>query len=235
MKDRVTHPLMTEFDSEEALAEGVARSIAETIREAVKARGHASLALSGGSTPQKALRKLAMMTLPWPQVTITLVDDRWVAPSLPRSNQGMLMKVLLHDAPAARFVPLFTGDADPYAGAPRVEAALKGVPRPFDLVLLGMGTDGHTASLFPGGDTLKDAMDMTSGRRVAAMTAPDALEARITLTLPAILDTRHILLLFAGAEKRATYKKALEKGPVEEMPVRAILRQTEVPVDVYCA
>ena len=74
MKEKVTHPLLTQFDSEDALADGVARSVAETIREAVKARGHASLALSGGSTPQKALRKLAMMPLPWPQVSITLVD-----------------------------------------------------------------------------------------------------------------------------------------------------------------
>jgi len=226
-------PLATQFDTEESLSVGVARTMAETIRDAVARRGRAAVALSGGMTPKAALKRLAQEALPWPQVTITLVDDRWVPPELPRSNHGMLNETLLNVAKAARFVPLFTGDADPYVAASKAEANLSVVPRPFDLVLLGMGGDGHTASLFPGGDMLAQALDMESGRRVMAMTAPGAPEPRITLTLPAILESRRILLMFAGKDKKAAYDRALADGPVEEMPVRAVLRQRHVPLDVY--
>src|SRR5690606_31822883 len=104
MKDDVSpRPLATQFDTGETLAAGVARTIAETIRDAVAKRGQATIALSGGSTPKAALRKLSQEALPWPQVTITLVDDRWVPPEQPRSNHGMLNETLLHNARAARF------------------------------------------------------------------------------------------------------------------------------------
>lgn len=235
MSDMQARPLATQFDSAEALAAGVARSIADTIKHAVAERGHAAIALSGGSTPRLALKRLAREPLPWPQVTITLVDDRWVPPAQPRSNHGMLNETLLDAARAARFVPLFTGDADPHMAAAKVEAALAAIPRPFDMVLLGMGEDGHTASLFPGGDRLAEALDMQSGRMVTAMTAPGAPEPRITLTLPAILASRRILLMFAGPAKKAAYDQALQAGPVEDMPVRAVLRQARAPLDVYYA
>jgi 6-phosphogluconolactonase len=235
MSDIKARPLATQFDSGDALAAGVARSIADTIRDAVAQRGRAAIALSGGSTPRPALRALAREPLPWPQVTITLVDDRWVPPEQPRSNHGMLNETLLDATRAARFIPLFTGDADPHMAEAKVEAHLAAIPRPFDLVVLGLGDDGHTASLFPGGDRLADALDMQSGRTVMAMTAPGAPEPRITLTLSAILESRRILLMFAGAEKKAVYDAALKDGPVEAMPVRAVLCQRHVPLDVYYA
>jgi 6-phosphogluconolactonase len=235
MSDIGTRPLATQFDTGEALAAGVARSIAGTIRDAVEKRGMAAIALSGGSTPRAALTALAREPLPWPQVTITLVDDRWVPPEQPRSNYGMLTETLLDAARAARFIPLFTGDADPHMAEAKVEAHLAAIPRPFDMVVLGLGEDGHTASLFPGGDRLAEALDMASGRTVMAMTAPGAPEPRITLTLPGILESRRILLMFASPAKKAAYDRALKDGPVEDMPVRAVLRQRHVPVDVYYA
>src|SRR5690606_14632384 len=97
------------------------------------------------------------------------------------------------------------------------------------------GEDGHTASLFPGGDRLAEALDMQSGRMVTGMTAPGAPEPRITLTLPAILASRRILLMFAGPAKKAAYDQALLSGPVEDMPIRAILHQHLVSLDVYYA
>lgn len=226
--------LKTQFDSHEALAIGVARTIEAVINAAIASRGQAAIALSGGTTPRPAYAKLAEANCDWSKVTIALVDERWVAADDPRSNQCMLQETLLKGASAARFVPLYSAsDSDPYAGAPKADIAMQSIDRPFDLVLLGLGSDGHTASLFPGGDTLVEGLNMSSGKQVIAMTAPGADEARVTMTLPAILDAKRIILAFTGPAKVRAYDDALKDGPVEAMPIRAVLHQTQVPVDVF--
>ncbi len=232
---------LREYPDPDALADGAATRIGALLLEGLRTRGRAVAALSGGSTPQRAYAKLSKVDLDWARVSVTLVDDRWAPPQDPRSNQNLLDMTLFYKgaegkgAAAARFTPLYTGDKTPEEGVENAERALKLLARPFDVVVLGMGEDGHTASLFPGGDRLAEALDLTSERLLLPMRAPGAAEPRITLTLAAILQARRILLLFSGEKKHEVFRRALADGPIEEMPIRAILRQTQTPVEVLCS
>jgi 6-phosphogluconolactonase len=152
-----------------------------------------------------------------------------------RSNARLVHTHLLqHAAAAAPFIPLYTGDASPEAGLARAEARIAALPLPFDAVVLGMGDDGHTASFFPGGDHLAEALDPDGSMRVLPMRAPGADEPRITLTLPTLLHTRALYLLVAGEKKRDVLADArLGLGAARDYPVRAVLTQQRVPVAVY--
>ncbi|MCB9992936.1 MAG: 6-phosphogluconolactonase [Hyphomicrobiaceae bacterium] len=225
-----------EFSGREELAEALATSIAKDLSLGTARRGRASLAVSGGSTPALLFARLSQFDeLDWSNVTVTLVDERWVDESSDRSNAGLVRRALLQGpAAAARFAPLFGGGEAPddrSIGA--VNASLAELPRPFDAVVLGMGNDGHTASFFPGGDTLDHAL--TDPGPVIALKAPGAGEPRVTWTLPSLLDTGALYLHIEGVAKAETLEKALGEGPVADMPIRAVLRQDMVAVQVYWA
>ena len=126
-----------------------------------------------------------------------------------------------------------THAADAYAGQPDVEAAFAALPWPLDIILLGMGDDGHTASLFPEGRELAEGL-ATDALTIAA-TPPAAPHQRLSLTASAILKSRHIFLQISGASKKAVYDRALAGGPVEELPIRLALLQDSVPVDIWIA
>lgn len=134
-------------------------------------------------------------------------------------------------AAAARFIPMWNGAASAAEGQPECEAALRALPRPFDFILLGMGEDGHTASLFPHAPELAHAL--TTEDLCAAATATVAPQERMTMTLAGLLDSRLLILPIAGAAKSKVLSAAMGPGPVEEMPVRAVLRQEEVPVELW--
>jgi 6-phosphogluconolactonase len=166
--------------------------------------------------------------LPWNKVTVTLTDERWVPPTHNDSNEALVWRYLLKDAAAvARFVPLYGGEATPQAGQAACENRLKTLNLPFDAVYLGMGEDGHFASLFPG----DEQVNVTDGLCVAVPQKGSRLP-RMSLTAPAVLNARHIYLLFSGAAKYAQYQKALLKGDPNELPLRLVLQQTETPVTV---
>lgn len=222
------------FPTKDKLAEALAQAVAENLNHGVDAHGTASLAVSGGSTPKRFFEVLgAREDVDWDNVTVTLVDERWVDETSDRSNARLVKESFLTGpAAAATFVPLFSGDGVPdAAGIEKTNAALAAVPAPFDAVILGMGTDGHTASFFPGGDTLSDAL--TAEGPVVAIRAPGAGEARVTFTLPRLLATRALYLHIEGDEKARVFDKALETGPVEDMPVRSVLSQSAVPVSLF--
>lgn len=215
------------------LAKALAEAVADNLRAGLAERGVASLAVSGGSTPAKFFAQLGKKRdIDWDNVTVTLVDERWVPETSDRSNAGLVNeKMLQGPAATAKFVPLYTGgDAPDAAGIAKTIANIAGVPSPFDAVILGMGNDGHTASFFPGGDTLDAAL--TGAADALAIRAPGAGEPRVTLSLLRLLKTRALYLHIEGEEKAETLKRALAAGPVEEMPVRAVLRQEAVPLTI---
>ena len=194
-----------------------------------------TLPVSGGSTPKHFFEQLSRQKLDWSKVSVTLVDERWVPESSDRSNARLVKSTLLqHEASVAQFVPLYTNAPTPEAGLPAVKTRVASLPLPFDVVVLGMGSDGHTASFFPGGDRLSEALDLKSGLLVVPMRAKGAEEPRITFSLPALLDTRALYLHIEGDSKRELLKEArLGTGKGIDYPVHAVLIQQQTPVSVY--
>lgn len=213
-------------------AADMARRIAMILGDAVAQRGVAAIALSGGRSPRPVLEALSGAALDWDKVIVTLVDERWVAPDHADSNERLVRETLLQGkAAAARFVPMKNGAADAYAGQAECEAAFAALPWPLDIVLLGMGEDGHTASLFPGAGELAEGL--STGALTLAVTPPAAPHQRMSMSAGAILASRHIFLQIGGAAKKAVYDRALAGGPVEELPIRVALCQHAVSVEVW--
>ena len=208
------------FEAREALAEGLARDVGDELARAIQAKGRATLAVSGGTTPKLFFEKLSMIDIPWSRVSVTLVDERQVPESSERSNARLVRAHLLQNkAAVARFVPLVDNP-----DAAKIPA--------FDVAVLGMGNDGHTASFFPGGDTLAEAIDAGTQKRLIAINAPGEGEPRLTFTLPVLEQAGRLALHIEGAEKQKVLKQALAEGPEEDMPVRAVLRGA-APVTLY--
>jgi 6-phosphogluconolactonase len=231
MQDR-----LHEFPDAQAMVSALADAIVARLTSAVAQRGRASMAVSGGTTPGALFDVLCGRDAPWDKLWVTLSDERWIAPDRDGSNEHLARSRLLRGkAAAAHFVGLKTGDATPQAGAAKANAAVSALPRPFDVMLLGMGDDGHTASLYPRAPELKAALDTNAPALVHAVHAQNAAATgdRMTLTLRAILDSRWIVLLIKGDAKMKTYRVAESGGDVAEMPVRAILGQSAAPVDVF--
>jgi 6-phosphogluconolactonase len=224
------------FESAHALAARVAGDIALQLARAIAVRGRASLLVSGGHSPIVLFEQLRTQVFDWSRVSIALVDERWVETSEAGSNERMVREALVRDkAMAARFIGLKNPAATPELGATAAWNALASIPRPLDLTVLGMGDDGHTASLFPGSPNLGRALDLEAPAGCIGMVSPSAPQARLTLNLRALLESRRILLFMLGEAKWRTYAAACGPGPVEEMPVRAVLRQQHVPVEVVWA
>jgi 6-phosphogluconolactonase len=222
------------FENLDSLSATLAALIAAQLRAVLAARPAASLVVAGGRTPAGILARLSNETLAWDRVFVTLTDERWVGADDPASNAAMLQKTLLVGAAArARFIPLYTGAPTPDEAIQSVSAGLATVPRPFDIMVLGMGDDGHTASLFPGADNLGAALAPKNGQPCMAIRAPGAPQPRITLTLPTLLDARSLFVLFTGPSKRRAYELARKSGPIEDVPIRGVLRGAPVPVDVF--
>ena len=218
----------------QTLAETLARDIADELRAAVAARGSASLVVSGGSTPRPLFAALARTPLPWRDVVVTLADERWVPPSHQDSNEALVRRhLLVGEAAAARFVGLWNDTPTPEEGHAACERALTAVPRPFDVLVLGMGGDGHTASLFPGAAELAAGLDRSSHRLCLAVHPTHAPHPRMSLTLPALAASRRVILHLTGATKRQVLDRALADGPEDQLPIRAVLRHATAGVDLY--
>jgi len=203
------------------LATALADAVAHDLRAAIEARGQAMMALSGGSTPKRFMQELAGRDLDWSHVIVTLVDERWVPADHPRSNAGLLRDNLLQGkAAAARFIPLYTDASVPEEGIDAVRQVMDTMPQTLDVAVLGMGEDGHTASFFPGGDHLEQALDRFCRERILPMRAPGAGEPRITLTLPVLVGARALYLLIEGNAKRQVLIEAVQGSGA---PIGAVL------------
>lgn len=218
------------------LAEALADRAAGALAMAIAARGTATLAVSGGTTPKAFFAALSKRTIEWDKVTVTLVDERMVPPAHERSNHRLAILFLLQNRAAeAGFAPLYNNAGDAAAVARAASEKIDALALPFDVVVLGMGTDGHTASFFPGGTTLEAVTDPACAQSVMAIEAPGAGEPRLTLTLPRIVEAGLLVLHIEGEQKKAVLAKALGAGPEAEMPVRAVLRHAKTPVEIYWA
>jgi 6-phosphogluconolactonase len=207
---------MKTFENKQALAEGLARSVAQGLSRAITLKGSAVLAVSGGTTPQWFFESLSHEEIAWEKVIITLVDERQVDETSPRSNARLVKASLLQNtAKAAGFVPLH-------------QNAKKAATLDLDVVVLGMGADGHTASFFPGGDRLMDALDMKNREGVVEMNAPGAGEARLTFTLAKLLAASKLFLHIEGQDKLRVLENAKSDDDVLAMPVRSVLKAVQM-------
>lgn len=231
----LTLPARQQFPTSTALAAAFAQWTAERLREAIEARGVALLVVSGGTTPARYFHALSSQPIDWSRVAVTLADERRVPDDDPRSNARLVREALLRDrAASAEFAPLADSRLDEDRELASANARIAALPAPADLVVLGMGEDGHTASWFPGAEGLADAIDIGARSLVAPIRAPGAPEPRLTLTGRVILRARALALHLEGPKKLATLDRALADGPIEAMPIRAVLRQAADRLTVFC-
>jgi len=199
-------------------AEAVAALVAGQLAAALQDRGRARLAVPGGQTPGAFLKILSGANIAWENIDIITTDERLVSESSSRSNAGMLRRTLLKGAAGrARFLSFAA--AKPKQIGPRLSALL-----PLDVCVLGMGADGHIASLFPKATQLLSALAPDCAAPLMALDAPGAPEPRLSLTAPVILGARHLHLLLAGREKMTALTRAQKPGSVADAPVRLVLK-----------
>jgi 6-phosphogluconolactonase len=212
-----------------ALADAVAGALDAALRE----RGRATLLVSGGRSPIAFFTALSQRALDWGKVTISLVDERAVPRTHADSNARLLAEHLLQQAAAAaHFVPLYAEAADLEQAVRDADARVATLPTPFDVVVLGMGDDGHTASLFPGAPGTAAGLDPAQPRRVVATQPVAAPHARLTLTRRALLDSRALMLAISGERKRAVLERAATSTP-EQLPIAAFVQQDAVPLQLF--
>ena len=220
------------FDNPAELEALLAERIAKQLQDAVDSKGQASLVVSGGSTPKALFSQLSKKRIDWSEVYITLADERWVDGSDSASNEAMVKShLLVNFAKAAKFQGLKNMFSTPYDGVEMAIEKLAHMPKPFDVVVLGMGTDGHTCSWFPCSEDLDNAL--STDKLCAAVTPTSAPNSRITLSKKAILNSKQVYVHLVGEQKLSVYRQALATGDQSKMPICAVLGQHKTPVDVY--
>lgn len=223
-----------EFASRGQLAAALAGQVAEVLRNALADRGTALLAVSGGNTPALFFRELSLQELDWDSVTVTLVDERFVPEDSSRSNARLVRENLLQGkAAVASFAGLFSDAGTVEDTAESAGKRLSHLALPLDAVILGMGTDGHTASFFPDAGNLESLLDPSAKAIVAPVHAASGGEPRLTLTLAHIVEAGFIALHIEGAEKHRVLEAAL--GGEAQLPVGAVLDRAPLPVQVFWA
>ncbi|MEO3386459.1 6-phosphogluconolactonase [Mesorhizobium sp. CAU 1741] len=223
-----------DFALPDALAAALADKVAGLLTEAINQRGAGFLAVSGGSTPARFFEALSGKQLDWAKIVVTLVDERFVPESSERSNAALVKaKLLVGQAASARFAPLYNDAKTVEAAAAKAGESLRDCPWPLDVAILGMGTDGHTASFFPDADNLADLLDPASDRVVLPVRAKSAGEPRLTLSLARLVEARFLALHIEGEQKRAIVEEALSPGSI--LPISAVFTHSTKPVPVYWA
>lgn len=213
-----------------ALATTLAEDVADRLRAAIAAKGHACVVLSGGRSPVPFLEQLAVQSLDWSKVTVSLADERWVPVEHADSNAGLLARHLLKGPAAkARFVGLYQSAVNLEAASELADQLMAELP-PIDVLVLGMGDDGHTASLFPGSPLLREGLNLSSPRCILPMLAPSVPRQRLTMTRSLLASAAFIALSVQGEGKLATLRAALAGNDLSEMPIRAFLHD---PLDIY--
>lgn len=216
------------------LEEELANVLSEALRTAIASKGTASLLVSGGSTPLELFKRLSAVDLDWEKVSISLVDERFLPDDHPDQNGAMVKATLLQNKAAkATFIPLVLDANDAQNNLAQAREAVQAIPRPFTAVVLGMGTDGHTASLFPDAQELDRGMDLNTEEELIIPAQQKAPHERITFTRRALLTTEHLLLHCYGAEKKSVLEAARYNTTYRPYPIEAFLHQDEAALQVY--
>ncbi len=221
----------------QTLAAKLAESVEQNLVETIQAHGRASLVVSGGSTPLPFFQQLSKAKLDWSSVDVTLADERWVPEDHDDSNERFVKtNFLVGDASAARFFSLYR-DSDPQTAIADIERALQNMILPFSVVILGMGGDGHTASLFPNTEGLEEALDMDTHAMLAVLKPATVDQTRISFTRAALLRSRYRYLHITGEQKRKVLEKALnvdeESGDDKPLPIASFFEKHLPPISVY--
>jgi len=223
-----------EYESRSDAAIAAGKRIINALHRRLETEDNAAIVVSGGTTPAPVYSYMAHKHLDWHRVHVLLSDERWLPADHPDSNEKMLRDALARSRAAfAQIAHYFDSKASLEDRCVRLEAEHAEIPLPFTSVLLGMGDDGHFASLFPDDANLQASLDLQSPRTYVPVDTPSSPHRRLSMTLPALLRSDEILLLISGAEKRAVLEQAAD--PASELPIAHLLRQLRVPVDVFWA
>jgi len=227
---------LRQFSQSSELTEAFASAICHQLQQGIAERGQAVLVVSGGKTPLPLFQRLSATDLDWSRVTITLADDRWLDSSHADSNEGLVRANLLqHQAAAASFVSLFDAEhpQDAFTGAATINQRVAAIAD-FDVLILGMGEDGHTASLFPCSEQIQAGL-APEAADVLAVQPTTAPYQRISFSKQRLLRSRHIYIHLVGDKKLTVLQQAQAGTDELQMPIRAILQQQQVPVTVMFA
>lgn len=229
------------FETRAAMIAALQADCETALRNAVEERGEATFMVSGGSTPEPLYKALSQVDLPWESIYVALVDERWVDFDHDKSNEAFTVKHLIQNkAAVTNLVGMKNSAATAAEGLADCESAYQQLAQPFDITILGMGSDGHTASLFPHAQGLDKALELDSEQLCADIIAiqsdvTGAITERMTLTLAGLLRSKTLVLLITGEEKLAVLRAAQAGTDVKEMPIRAVLQQDKVPLVIYWA
>lgn len=225
---------MLEFVDRQAASLAAASALATRIEARLRSDSRANLVVSGGSTPVECFRALATMPLPWSRVGIFLSDERWIEPASSDSNERLAREHLLTGAAtAARLVPVYSTAQSIDARCAELDAEIRALPTPFAAALLGMGNDGHFASLFPDAPNLEAGLDPDGEIRCIAVATEASPLRRVSLTLAALARSDAIVVLIFGADKRRVLERAARGEG--NYPIASLLALDAIPISVYWA
>lgn len=222
------------FNDSDCLTDSLKDKIIECLSAGIKEKDYATLVLSGGSTPKKLLNKLSCVELDWHKVRVTLVDERWVDPLSTQSNEKLVRdNFLINKAEKARFFHLKTNGQFAKDSITALNVTFEKLSSPLDVVILGMGLDGHTASFFPYSKEL--AFMLSTDDFVCASTATVEPKERVTLSKNYLLSTQHLFLHIEGKKKKEVFLKASESDDISKLPIVAMMQQQTPLLEVYYA
>lgn len=212
-----------EYANSDVLVANFSQQIAALLEQAIATKGSASLAVSGGSTPKPLFKALSNIDLAWANINITLVDERWVDTQHRDSNEKLVREnLLVNFAKNANFVSITTADQNAEDAVDEIDLRLKEMGLPIDILILGMGEDGHTASLFPCSEQLQDGLNMRRQSAVLATQPTTAAHQRMSLSLASIVASKNVFLHIVGLKKREILEQALSNHTALEKPIKAV-------------
>jgi len=227
---------INDFNSREQLDKALAENVSQILQSAIALKGKASIAVSGGSTPKGFFQMLSNKDIDWKKVTITLADERWVDINSDASNTRLVHENLLQNyAAAAKFFHLKQGVNLCEETLADLNLAANSSLLPLDVLILGMGEDGHTASLFPCSEQIENALDRSNENSLMKVEPKTAPHQRITFSFAALKQSENTFLHLCGTSKKQVLDKALSANDIFEMPIRAFLQDEDINTQVFWA